>query len=40
MYIVTFYFEIIIGFLEIARVVMEVTYTLNTTFTNVNVMSS
>lgn len=39
-YIVTFYFEIIIDFLKIARVYMEVTYTLNTTFANVNVMSS
>ena len=39
-YIVTFYFEIIIGFLKIARVDMEVTYTLNTTFANVKVMSS
>lgn len=39
-YIVTFYFEIIIGFLKIARVDMEVTYTFNTTFADVNVMSS
>ena len=40
MYIVAFYFNIIVGFLKIARVVMEVTLTLNTTFADVNVMSS
>ena len=40
MYILAFYFKIIVGFLKIARVVMEVTHTLNTTFANVNVMSS
>ena len=40
MYIVAFYFNIIVGFLKIARVVMEVTHTLNTTFADVNVMSS